>query len=78
MSIFKGDEVDLSKVKPQPYESFEEQDRKREEARERAATEVYEPLTDEQRQIVREQSGINPVEQFVEDVVNDVTGNDKD
>ena len=78
MSIFKGDEVDLRKVKPQPYESFEEQDRKREEARERAATEVYEPLTDEQRQIVREQSGINPVEQFVEDVVNDVTGNDKD
>lgn len=78
MSIFKGDEVDLSKVKSQPYESFEEQDRKREEARERAATEVYEPLTDEQRQIVREQSGINPVEQFVEDVVNDVTGNDKD
>ncbi len=78
MNIFKGDEVDLNKVKPQPYESFEEQDRKREEARERAATEVYEPLTDEQRQIVREQSGINPVEQFVEDVVNDVAGNDKD
>ncbi len=72
MSIFKDDEVDLSKVKPQPYESFDEQDR------ERAATEVYEPLTDEQRQIVREQSGINPVEQFVEDVVNDVAGNDKD
>ncbi|WP_165009273.1 GTP cyclohydrolase I FolE2 [Neisseria yangbaofengii] len=74
MGIFKDDEVDLSKVKPQPYESFDEQDRKREES----ATEVYEPLTDEQRQIVREQSGINPVEQFVEDVVNDVAGNDKD
>lgn len=71
MGIFNNDDVDLSKVKPQPYPSFEEQDREREEAVERAATEVNEPLTEEQKRIVREQSGINPVEQTVGDVLKE-------
>lgn len=66
-----GDDIDLSKIKPQPYDSFEEEDRKREEARDQ----VYPPLTDEQREIVRRQSGINPVDQLVDDVVSDVAGN---
>lgn len=78
MAVSDNDKVDLSKIKPQPYDSFDEQDRKCEEAREREATEVYEPLTDEQRRIVREHSGINPVEQFVEDIVDDVAGNRRD
>lgn len=30
MSIFKHDDVDLSKIKPQPYERFEETERRRE------------------------------------------------
>lgn len=75
MTDSKHDNIDLSKIKPQPYDSFDEEDRKREEAREREATEVYAPLTDEQRKIVREQAGINPVEQLVEEVVGDVAGN---
>lgn len=71
MGLFKNDDVDLSKVKPQPYPSFEEEDRQREEAIERAATEVNEPLTEEQKQIVREQSDLNPVEQTVGDVLKE-------
>lgn len=63
--------MDLSKIKPQPYPDFDEQDRLREEAAERAATEVHEPLTEEQKRIVREQSGINPVEQTLNDVLKD-------
>ncbi|UOO81898.1 cytochrome-c oxidase [Uruburuella testudinis] len=58
---------DLSKMKPQPYESFEEA----EQARENDAVAVNAPLTERQRAIVREQSGINPVTQTVTDVLKD-------
>ncbi|EGY51516.1 hypothetical protein [Neisseria shayeganii] len=67
MSIFKHDDVDLSKVKPQPYESFEEMERRRE----AEATEVHPPLTERQKEIVREQSGINPIAQTVSDAMKD-------
>ncbi len=61
-------DIDLSKIKPQPYESFEEA-----EARHDAElAEVYKPLTDSQRAAVREQSGINPLDQTVSDMVHDV------
>lgn len=59
-------EPDLSKIKPQPYESFEETERKHEEE----AT-VVNPLTERQKEIVREQSGINPVSQTVGDALKD-------
>lgn len=72
MSLFSNDDVDLSKVKPQPYDSFDEEDRKREENREKEATEVYPPLTEKQKKTVREQSGINPIDQTVNDVVKDI------
>lgn len=65
MSLFNNDDVDLSKLKPQPYESFEEAESRRE----REAAEVNEPLTEEQLRIVREQSGLNPIEQAVGDVL---------
>lgn len=65
MSLFKHDDVDLSKLKPQPYESFEEAENRRE----REATEVNAPLTEEQKRIVHEQSGINPIEQTVNDIL---------
>ncbi|WP_231623920.1 cytochrome-c oxidase [Neisseria sp. 83E34] len=68
MSLFKKDDVDLSKIKPQPYESFEEAERRREEE----ATEVHEPLTERQKEIVREQSGINPITQTVSDAMKEV------
>lgn len=71
MSIFK-DDTDYSHIKPQPYDSFEEEERKREEARELAATQVNEPLTAEQQKIVREQADINPVTQMIEDVLDDM------
>lgn len=61
-------EPDLSKIKPQPYESFEEAERKREEE----ATAVNPPLTERQKEIVREQSGINPVSQTVGDALKDM------
>ncbi len=67
MGIFKSDKVDVSKIKPQPYEDFDEAERKREQD----ATEVDAPLTERQRQIVREQAGINPVTQTVGDVLKD-------
>lgn len=67
MGIFKKDEVDVSKVKPQPYESFEEAEQKREQA----ATAVNAPLTERQKEVVREQSGINPVTQTVNDVLKE-------
>lgn len=69
MSIFE-DNNDYSHIKAQPYDSFEEEERKREQAREAAATEVHEPLTEKQKQIVREQANINPVEQMIEDVLD--------
>lgn len=72
MGISKQDDIDLSKIKPQPYDSFEEEDRKREEAREKDATEVHPPLTEQQKKAVREQSGINPIDQTVSDIVKDV------
>ena len=67
MGIFKSDKVDVSKIKPQPYEDFDEADRKREQD----ATEVDAPLTERQRQIVRAQAGVNPVTQTVGDVLKD-------
>lgn len=70
MGIFK-DDTDYSGIKPQPYPDFNEQDRMREAARERAATETEPPLTETQRQAVREQAGIHPVTQTVADIVRD-------
>ncbi|MDO4248855.1 MAG: cytochrome-c oxidase [Neisseria sp.] len=67
MSLFKKDDIDLSKIKPQPYESFEKAEQKREEE----ATAVHPPLTERQKEIVREQSGINPVSQTVSDALKD-------
>lgn len=57
--------VDVRKIKPQPYESFEEAEARREQE----ATEVNAPLTEEQKRIVREQSGIDPVAQTVSDML---------
>ncbi|XXQ67581.1 cytochrome-c oxidase [Neisseriaceae bacterium B1] len=68
MSIFK-DNTDYSNIKPQPYKSLEEEEREREAQKERDATEVNTSLTDEQKQKVREQSDINPVEQVINDVL---------
>lgn len=65
MGIFKKDDVDVSKVKPQPYESFEEAEQKREQD----ATQVNAPLTGRQQEIVREQAGVNPVTQTVSDAL---------
>ncbi|WP_373706877.1 cytochrome-c oxidase, partial [Neisseria dentiae] len=48
-----------------PYESFEEAERKREEE----ALAVNPPLSERQKAIVREQSGINPIEQTVNDAL---------
>lgn len=67
MGIFNNDDVDLSKVKPQPYDSFEEEESKRE----RDATETNAPLTEEQKRIVRQQEGINIVEQTINDTLKD-------
>lgn len=67
MSLFKKDDIDLSKIKPQPYESFEDTERKREED----AAAVNPPLTERQKEIVREQSGINPISQTVSDALKD-------
>lgn len=64
MSLF-NDNTDYSKIKPQPYESFDEAEQKRE----NDATSTNEPLTDAQKEEVQRQSGINPVEQTVGDVV---------
>ncbi|ASK27529.1 cytochrome-c oxidase [Neisseria chenwenguii] len=61
--------VDVRKIKPQPYESFEETEARREQE----ATEVNAPLTEEQKRIVREQADINPVAQTVNDVLKDDT-----
>ncbi|WP_274585763.1 cytochrome-c oxidase [Neisseria leonii] len=60
--------IDLGKIQPQPYESFEEAEARRE----AELDEVYAPLTDAQREAVRGQSGINPVSQTVSDLVEDV------
>lgn len=65
MSIFKSDKVDVSKIKPQPYESFEEAERKREEA----ATEVNDPLTEKQKAYLREHDANNPISQLVDDTI---------
>lgn len=62
-----GKPADTGKIKPQPYESFEEAERKREEE----ALAVNPPLSERQKAIVREQSGINPVEQTVSDALKD-------
>lgn len=62
-----GKPADTGKIKPQPYESFEEIERKREEE----ALAVNPPLSERQKAIVREQSGINPVEQTVNDALKD-------
>lgn len=70
MGIFK-DDTDYSKIKPQPYPSFEEQDRQREAQRECDATEVHEPLSEVQKQIVYEQADINPITQTITDVLKD-------
>lgn len=59
--------ADAGKIKPQPYESFEEIERKREEE----ALAVNPPLSERQKAIVREQSGINPIEQTVNDALKD-------
>lgn len=65
MSLFKKSPPDLGKIKPQPYESFEEAEQKREQD----AVAVNPPLTEQQQAVVREQAGINPVTQLVGDVV---------
>ena len=65
MSLFKKSPPDLGKIKPQPYESFEETEQKREQD----AVAVNPPLTEQQQAVVREQAGINPVAQLVGDVV---------
>lgn len=59
--------ANIGKIKPQPYESFEETERKREEE----ALAVNPPLSERQKAIVREQSGINPIEQAVNDALKD-------
>lgn len=59
--------ANTGKIKPQPYESFEEIERKREEE----ALAVNPPLSERQKAIVREQSGINPIEQTVNDALKD-------
>ena len=65
MSLFKKSPPDLSNIKPQPYESFEEAEQKREQD----VAAVNPPLTEQQQAVVREQAGINPVAQLVGDVV---------
>ena len=62
----KSNDLDLSKIKPQPYESFEEVEQKREQE----ATKVNEPLSDQQKTYLREHDANNPVSQFVDDTVN--------
>lgn len=62
-----NNDIDFSKIKPQPYESFEEAERKREED----ALAVNPPLSEREKAIVREQSGINPIEQTVNDALTD-------
>lgn len=59
--------ANTANIKPQPYESFEETERKREEE----ALAVNPPLSERQKAIVREQSGINPIEQTVNDALKD-------
>ncbi|MDO5639572.1 MAG: cytochrome-c oxidase [Neisseria sp.] len=67
MGMFKKDNTDAAKVKPQPYESFEEAEQKREQD----ATAVNPPLTEQQKAIVRQQAGVNPVSQTMSDVLKD-------
>ena len=62
----KSNDLDLSKIKPQPFESFEEAEQKREQE----ATEVNEPLSDKQKAYLREHDANNPVSQLVDDTVN--------
>lgn len=62
-----NNDTDFSKIKPQPYESFEEAERKREED----ALAVNPPLSEREKAIVRGQAGINPVEQTVNDALAD-------
>ena len=64
----RNNDTDFSKIKPQPYESFEETERKREED----ALAVNPPLSEREKAIVRGQAGINPVEQTVNDALADL------
>lgn len=57
----------LSGIKPQPYEDFEEAERRREEE----ALAVNPPLSEREKAAVRRQAGINPVEQTVSDALKD-------
>ncbi len=67
MSLFKKSPPDLGKIKPQPYESFEEAEQKREQD----AVAVNPPLTETAAsRAAREQAGINPATQLVGDVVS--------
>lgn len=66
MSILH-DDTDYSQLPKHPYESFEEQEQRREQE----ATAVNPPLTPEQQRIVNEQAGINPITQTVTDVIKD-------
>lgn len=60
-------DIDVGKIKPQPYGSFEEAERKREED----ALAVNPPLSEREKAIVRKQSGTDPIEQTVNDALTD-------
>lgn len=60
--------ADWRKIKPQPYESFEEAECRREEE----AVAVNPPLSRKQKETVRKQAGVNPIEQTVGDALKDI------